>query len=299
MDIIDLLDSMFNIIDSDSFRLTFVTDKIKHLKEFDLIKTPDITKEVQKVENILIRIELEIGEIKCIENNAKKYSQLKTISNYTWGRLHHIDYEPENRDEVTPVYVEIFKELCINSKVNFISICDDVNLDMNYLLRVASREYLDFVEYIKDRLDILSDNTDITQQQPLIGEQVKDTEGVQPIKDITPLKSIMNTADDNEFIKIINSIYDLVVYDHSKKTADKKKVMYVIHLLIKKGWLLDVSSSKQHYITTILEYFRYKAFKRDWEDFHFHDTETTVSSDNNKKYTLIFREVMENKNKLH
>lgn len=138
-----------------------------------------------------------------------------------------------------------------------------------------------------------------TQQQPLIGEQVKDADGVQPIKDITSLKPLMNTTNENEFIAVINSIYSLVVCDHSKKRSDKKKVMYVIHLLIKNGWLLDVSSNKEHYITTILEYFRYKAFKRDWGDFHFHDTETIVSSDNNKKYTLIFKGVRENKNKLH
>lgn len=146
---------------------------------------------------------------------------------------------------------------------------------------------------------LLGNLSQTIQQQPSKEEQVKDADGVQPIKDITSLKPLMNTNNENEFIKIINSIYSLVVYDHSKKTADKKKVMYVIHLLIKNGWLLDVSNNKQHYVKTVLEYFGYNAIKRDFEDFHFHDTETIVSSDNNKKYTLIFREVMENKNKLH
>jgi len=91
-----------------------------------------------------------------------------------------------------------------------------------------------------------------TQQQPMIGEQVKETKKVQPIKDITPLKTLMNTTNENEFIAVINSIFDLVIRNENEKRADKKRVRYSIHLLIKNGWLIDSNLNKSEYIKTIL-----------------------------------------------
>jgi hypothetical protein len=113
---------------------------------------------------------------------------------------------------------------------------------------------------------------------------------ITPIKDITPLKPLMNTTNENEFIKIINSIYDLVKHEEIDKRADKKKVRYTTHLLIKNDWLIDSNSNKSEYIKTILQYFGYKANTKDTDEFEFptKDTNNLITPDNNKKYSLIY-----------
>ena len=88
------------------------------------------------------------------------------------------------------------------------------------------------------RLNILKDELIKLKEQIRTGktaleEQDRDTKEVQPIKDITPLKPLMNTTNENEFIAVINSIYDLVIRNENEKRNDKIRVRYTTHLLIK------------------------------------------------------------------
>jgi hypothetical protein len=131
-------------------------------------------------------------------------------------------------------------------------------------------------------------------------KEQKDTpEVATPIKDITPLKDLMNTNNENDFIKVINSIYDLVKHNVEDRRADKMKVRYTTHLLIKNGWLIDSNSNKQKYFTAILEYFGYKPNKGDFQVFNFPDVNDFTTPDNNRKYNSIYSIVTENKDKRH
>ncbi len=42
----------------------------------------------------------------------------------------------------------------------------------------------------------------------------------------------------NEFIRVVNSIYDLVKYNN-EKTPDKMKIRFTTYLLFHKGWLVE------------------------------------------------------------
>ncbi len=143
---------------------------------------------------------------------------------------------------------------------------------------------------------LLGNLSQTIQQQPSKEEQVKDAGGVQPIKDITPLKPLMNTTNENEFIVVVNSIYDLVKYNN-EKTPDKMKIRFTTYLLFHKGWLVENIGNQNAYIDIILNYFGYKRTTKDEKNFKFHLIKKNEFKQNKTKYMAIFNLLIDKENK--
>lgn len=148
-----------------------------------------------------------------------------------------------------------------------------------------------FTFVIKNTIPLkIKENIDET----LLNKNKKDNNNgqilIKPIKEIISLQPLLNTNDEQSFIEVINSIYDIVKKADNIKRNDKEMIRYTTHLLIKNGWLIDSYKSKKDYITIILEYFGYNANSKDFYAFEFPTKHNynLVNPVKNKKYHKVF-----------
>lgn len=237
----------------------------------------------------------EIKSFKDIDNLYKKYNLFK--------------YEPieelikSDEPEKILMFLTLYHWKCQNKR--FINETNLIKEFGEYVRTVEVKEFEDNKKV--NNYQAVTLNSIKGKMIKLVTREIKnvpkdtDNEKLEPIKDITTLKPLMNTTNYNEFIGVINSIYDLVKHTENKTRQDKKKVRYTIHLLIKYGWLIDSNSNKSEYLKTILEYFGYNANSKDHESFEFPYIEDLVVTDNNKKYNSIYSILKDrvNTNKIH
>lgn len=253
-----------------------VATYIEHFKKYELKDNPETTQK-QIIERLLLLVE------KDIKNNGKYAQWMEQIS--------------ENELKVINEEVEDYIKNTIerNEKIE-----DTVMI--KFKQKARHYEFLDYLSmHDNEALSILKDELIKLKEQIRTGktaleEQDRDTKEVQPIKDITPLKPLMNTTNENEFIVVVNSIYDLVKYDN-ENTPDKMKVRFTAYLLFHKGWLVNNIGNQNAYIDIILNYFGYTRTTKDEKNFKFHLIKKNEFEQNKTKYMAIFNLLKDKENK--
>jgi hypothetical protein len=97
----------------------------------------------------------------------------------------------------------------------------------------------------------------------------------------------MNTTNENEFIVVVNSIYDLVKYEN-EKTPDKMKVRFTVSFISKRVVSRSNIGNQNAYIEIILNYFGYTRTTKDEKNFKFHLIKKNEFEQNKTKYMAIF-----------